>query len=174
MSLDTWIEYKSIYGNTLFIYNKATGEHKWPSEDGGSNLQDNIMHGLPIMAKEYCCIATQTDDYGCENGCSSKYINTSNVIENAGPLNNINSVSSVDVDNTTASCSNENYNNQQGSMTVSDSEDVSNETNVEKPIECSQLSQEFEVEQDLTQHEQTSCVEESIKCSYCKRMPERI
>lgn len=33
MSKNAWAEYKSIYGHTLFIYNKITGEHKWPSEE---------------------------------------------------------------------------------------------------------------------------------------------
>ena len=31
--MDTnWIEYKCKSGETLFIYNKVTGEHKWPTD----------------------------------------------------------------------------------------------------------------------------------------------
>ncbi|KXJ13663.1 oocyte zinc finger protein XlCOF6.1 [Exaiptasia diaphana] len=67
-----WIEYKCNSGLTLFIYNKVTGEHKWPAKDKGS-LKDSIAHGKPILNKEFCSIATQTDDYGCDNGCSSIY-----------------------------------------------------------------------------------------------------
>jgi len=34
------------------------------------------MFGQPIIYQERCSIATQTDDYGCSNGCSSMYIDT--------------------------------------------------------------------------------------------------
>lgn len=34
------------------------------------------MNGTPIKRKEVCSIATQTDDNGCNNGCTSIYIDT--------------------------------------------------------------------------------------------------
>ena len=39
--MDTnWIEYKCKSGQTLFIYNKVTGEHKWPTYEVGFNSFD--------------------------------------------------------------------------------------------------------------------------------------
>ncbi|KXJ14589.1 oocyte zinc finger protein XlCOF6.1 [Exaiptasia diaphana] len=77
--MDTnWTEYKCKSGQTLFIYNKATGEHKWPSD--GSTADNCVMIGQPVVYKEVCTIGTQTDDNGCNNGCTSIYINTDHVI----------------------------------------------------------------------------------------------
>ncbi|XP_020903266.1 zinc finger protein 572 [Exaiptasia diaphana] len=62
---DIWIEYKCKSGQTLFIYNKLTGEHKWTSEEKNKS----------VTFKEFRCIAIQTDDSSCNNGCTSMYIN---------------------------------------------------------------------------------------------------
>ncbi|KAK3753537.1 hypothetical protein QZH41_006516 [Actinostola sp. cb2023] len=63
-AMDTeWTEYQCKSGQTMFIYNKGSSE-------------DNIMMGQPIIYKEFCSVTTQTDDYGCSNGCTSMYINT--------------------------------------------------------------------------------------------------
>lgn len=37
----SWVEYKCNSGQTLFIYNKVTGEHKWPAKNKVS-LYKNI------------------------------------------------------------------------------------------------------------------------------------
>ncbi|KXJ23227.1 zinc finger protein 23 [Exaiptasia diaphana] len=71
--MDEWIEYKCKSGQTLFIYNKLTGEHKWLTGDGNGSLEESILNGEPIKRKEVCSIGTQTDDNGCNNGCTSMY-----------------------------------------------------------------------------------------------------
>ncbi|XP_020909164.1 zinc finger protein 583 isoform X2 [Exaiptasia diaphana] len=78
--MDTnWIEYKCKSGQTLFIYNKVTGEHKWPT--GECSAEENcVMIGQPVVYKEVCSIGTQTDNNGCNNGCTSIYINIDHVI----------------------------------------------------------------------------------------------
>jgi len=36
---DDWIEYQCKSGQTIFLYNKVTGEHKWPPEYNDVSLQ---------------------------------------------------------------------------------------------------------------------------------------
>ncbi|KAK3741916.1 hypothetical protein QZH41_001985 [Actinostola sp. cb2023] len=50
-----WVEKHCKSGELLYHYNKGP-------------IKDNIMFGQPIIYKELCTIATQTDDYGCSNG----------------------------------------------------------------------------------------------------------
>ncbi|KXJ07676.1 hypothetical protein AC249_AIPGENE28329 [Exaiptasia diaphana] len=38
----------------------------------------------PVVYKEVCTIGTQTDDNGCNNGCTSMYINVVHVIHSTG------------------------------------------------------------------------------------------
>ena len=38
------------------------------------------MIGQPVIYKEFCTTGTQTDDNGCNNGCTSMYITTGHVI----------------------------------------------------------------------------------------------
>ncbi|KXJ21634.1 hypothetical protein AC249_AIPGENE17999 [Exaiptasia diaphana] len=77
--MDTdWVEYKCKSGETLFIYNKVTGEHKWPTDDSAD--ETCIMIGQPVVYKEWCTIGTQTDDNGCNNGCTSIYTKTADIV----------------------------------------------------------------------------------------------
>ena len=42
-----WIEYSCKSGETLFIYNKRTGEHKWPT--GAENVSFLRLHMAAIL-----------------------------------------------------------------------------------------------------------------------------
>lgn len=71
---DQWTKYLSKSGETLFVYNKTTGEHRWPAEEPDS-MKNYIEVGQPILSRELFNVATQTDDTGCINGCTSAEAN---------------------------------------------------------------------------------------------------
>ncbi|KXJ24466.1 Gastrula zinc finger protein XlCGF8.2DB [Exaiptasia diaphana] len=60
--MDTkWIEYKCKSGQTLYYYNKLTGERKWPSYVNCSAEDEKGMIGQPVIGQDLC---TGTD-IGC-------------------------------------------------------------------------------------------------------------
>ncbi|KXJ11600.1 Zinc finger protein 560 [Exaiptasia diaphana] len=80
-----WIQYKCRSGQTLLVYNKKTGQFKWPSDKSLSGENSTtVMLGEPVFTKELCTTATQTDDVGCINGCTSMYISTSHLSADMG------------------------------------------------------------------------------------------
>lgn len=72
---EQWTRYLSKSGETLFIYNKTTGEHRWPAQYNSNSMENNIQNGQRILCKELFNVATQTDDTGCINGCTSVHAN---------------------------------------------------------------------------------------------------
>ncbi|KXJ11605.1 Zinc finger protein 26 [Exaiptasia diaphana] len=77
-----WIQYKCKSGHTLLVYDKRTGQFKWPSMYPSGENSTTVILGEPVISKELCTTATQTDDVGCINGCTSMYISTSHIVNN--------------------------------------------------------------------------------------------
>ncbi|KXJ11613.1 zinc finger protein 282 [Exaiptasia diaphana] len=75
-----WIEYKCKSGRSLFIYDKTIERNKRPSD-------------APVEEKrrEFCSIGVQTDNTGCVNGCTSKYVKVTHTV--ARPVHNKKTVS---------------------------------------------------------------------------------
>lgn len=72
---DHWVRYLCKSGQTLFVYNKTTGEHRWPAQHNSETMSNNVNDGEPMPYRELCSVSTQTDDTGCINGCTSLHAN---------------------------------------------------------------------------------------------------
>ncbi|KAK3730655.1 hypothetical protein QZH41_007939 [Actinostola sp. cb2023] len=68
--------HKQLNRLRLILLSRGYPNYTITSSFQKGSIEDNIMFGQPIIYKELCSIATQTDDYGCSNGCTSMYIDT--------------------------------------------------------------------------------------------------